>query len=245
MPTCRVRFSNPACRRLHAPSLRADGWEALRDEDDNRVYYFDFNTEESSWERPAGAGPPAPVEDTAAAGEAAAAAESAKASAKGLVLPGRKAARRHSVAKALLMQGTQRAPRMLLPMAALAEEQPVSGAAATAGLPSATTGSSIKSRNASRKASMVAKEDAGAATTVKQWLKVSDSMCPHPPSATAPLARVHRCLCTDGSFWRRRFCVVNPTARAVFVYLSDKTKSKKGCVDLVDSMCVLAAMHLQ
>ncbi len=174
--------SDPELKSLNAnlPS----GWEALRDDDEGRVYYFDFNTEESSWERPANAGPPAPLEDAAEGGGAdEAQAQAAAASAKGLVLPDRKAARRHSVAKALLMQNTKRAPRMLLPMAALAEDDEAGdegGAALPSGAPSK------KDKVASRKASMVAKEDAAAATSVKHWLKVSDSTlfmsCGRPPN---------------------------------------------------------------
>ena len=166
--------------RSYARGTNADGWEALRDDEENRVYYFNFTTEESSWERPAAAGPPAPVEDASVD----AAAETAAAATKGLVLPDRKAARRHSVAKALLMQGAKRAPRMLLPMAALPEDETADGDAGgdAAALPSATAGTA-KGRSASRKASMVAKEDAGTASAVKLWLKVSDSACRAPAPA--------------------------------------------------------------
>jgi hypothetical protein len=138
------------------------------------VYYFNFSTEESSWERPAEAGPPAPLAGepdagsmeiaAVAAADAGAKAASAAAS-KGLVLPDRKAARRHSVAKALLLQGGGRAPRMLMPMAAIGED----GGTPT---PSAALPGS---RTSSRKGSIVAKENMGTATSVALWLKVSES----------------------------------------------------------------------
>ncbi|CAE7313062.1 pub3, partial [Symbiodinium sp. KB8] len=167
-----------------------EGWEALRDDDEN-VYYFNFTTEESTWDRPADAGPPGEIkaEDTTAAVAAA-----AEAAAKGAVLPDRKAARRHSVAKAMILQ-SKRAPRMLMPMVALAEGGEEEGEEGDAAKPAAT-GPSPKEQAANRKASMLAKESIVTDAAVKVWLKVSD----------------------NGKFWRRRFCTYIPEARSIFLY---------------------------
>ena len=49
--------------------------------------------------------------------------------------------------------------------------------------------------------------------------------------AGTPPSRAH----TDGKFWRRRFCTYIPEARSIFLYLSEKTKSKKGIIHLVSA----------